>query len=279
MTTFKSLSISFFLLTTIFFTFTHAATFNVKNNCPFTLWAALLPLQARQERIWARTNCNFDGAGQGKCETGDCNGLLQRQAFGTPPTTLAEYALNQFNNLDFFDISHVDGYNVPMEFSPVSGGCTRGIKCPMDMNRDCPNELTAPVGCNNPCTVFKTDEYCCYSEKCGPTNNSKFFKDRCPDTYSYPKDGNNCTFTCPGGTNYEKPVGYLTISDEFPMLDDEFPCSRRGKKRVGEDISDNFEVKNDEKAGVFSTIDENLSGLEEVSMDIEVEVEESKRIG
>jgi hypothetical protein len=37
-------------------------------------------------RIWARTTCNFDGAGRGRCETGDCNGLLQCQAYGQPPT-------------------------------------------------------------------------------------------------------------------------------------------------------------------------------------------------
>ena len=79
-------------------------------------------------RIWARTNCNFDASGRGQCQTGNCGGLLQCQAYGTPPNTLAEYALNQFNNLDFFDISLVDGFNVPMEFSPTSGGCTRGYR-------------------------------------------------------------------------------------------------------------------------------------------------------
>jgi hypothetical protein len=70
--------------------------------------------------------------------------------------------LNQFNNLDFFDISLVDGFNVPMDFSPVSGNC-RGIRCAADINGQCPNPLRASGGCNNPCTVFKTDQYCCNS--------------------------------------------------------------------------------------------------------------------
>ncbi|KAG5539686.1 hypothetical protein RHGRI_020034 [Rhododendron griersonianum] len=140
--------------------------------------------------------------GRGSCQTGDCGGLLQCQAFGQPPNTLAEYALSQFNNLDFFDISLVDGFNVPMDFSPTSGGCTRGIKCTADINGQCPNELRAPGGCNNPCTVFKTDQYCCNSGSCGPTLLSRFFKERCPDAYSYPKDDQTSTFTCPGGTNY-----------------------------------------------------------------------------
>jgi hypothetical protein len=105
--------------------------------------------------------------------------------------------------LDFIDISLVDGFNVPMDFSPTSGGCTRGIRCTADINGQCPAELRAPGGCNNPCTVFKTDEYCCNSGNCGPTNFSRFFKERCPDAYSYPKDDPTSTFTCPGGTNYK----------------------------------------------------------------------------
>ncbi|KAK9932502.1 hypothetical protein M0R45_019737 [Rubus argutus] len=79
-----------------------------------------------------------------------------------------------------------------------------GIQCTTDINGQCPNELKAPGGCNNPCTVFKTYEYFCNSRSCGPTTFSKFFKDWCPDAYSYPKDDttSKVVFTCPGGTNY-----------------------------------------------------------------------------
>ncbi|KAF3448515.1 hypothetical protein FNV43_RR09228 [Rhamnella rubrinervis] len=217
---FQNLSIFTFLLLTLAFPFANAATFEVRNNCGFTVWAAAVPGGGRQldqgqtwpfnvdagtkgARIWARTGCNFDGAGNGRCQTGDCGGILQCTAYGQPPNTLAEYALNQFNNLDFFDISLVDGFNVPMEFSPTSNGCTRVIRCTADINGQCPNELKAPGGCNNPCTVFKTDQYCCNSGSCEPTDYSKFFKSRCPDAYSYPKDDQTSTFTCPGGTNYK----------------------------------------------------------------------------
>ncbi|KAI5655537.1 hypothetical protein M9H77_32724 [Catharanthus roseus] len=211
------ISTSLFIFS-LLFTHSHAATFDIRNNCPFTVWAAAVPGGGRRldrgqtwtinvaagtrgARIWARTNCNFDGSGRGRCQTGDCNGLLNCQAYGQPPNTLAEYALNQFNNLDFFDISLVDGFNVPMEFSPTSGGC-RGIRCTADINGQCPNVLRAPGGCNNPCTVFKTDQYCCNSGNCQPTDYSRFFKQRCPDAYSYPKDDATSTFTCPGGANY-----------------------------------------------------------------------------
>ncbi|MCD7460857.1 hypothetical protein HAX54_044620 [Datura stramonium] len=197
-----------------------AAIFDIRNNCPYTVWAASVPVGGglqlnpgqtwrinvppgtSQARIWARTGCNFDGSGRGRCQTGDCNGLLRCQSYGQPPNSLAEYALNQYSNLDFFDVSLVDGFNVPIEFSPTSNGCTRGIRCAADINGQCPNKLRAPGGCHNPCTVFKTDEYCCNSGNCGPTRYSRFFKDRCYDAYSYPKDDQTSTFTCRGGTNY-----------------------------------------------------------------------------
>ncbi|CAL9773817.1 unnamed protein product [Musa acuminata subsp. burmannicoides] len=207
-----------FLLLPLLFVVSHAATFDIVNQCSFTVWAAAVPGGGRQldpsqtwtinvnpgttgGRVWARTDCSFDGSGSGSCQTGDCGGLLECQGYGTPPNTLAEFALNQFQNMDFIDISLVDGFNVPMDFSPTSGDC-RGIRCSADINGQCPAELRAPGGCNDPCTVFKTDEYCCTSGSCGPTNYSMFFKNNCPDAYSYPKDDATSTFTCPGGTNY-----------------------------------------------------------------------------
>ena len=142
----KHISIFFFLFITLFIALSHAARFDITNNCPYTVWAAAVPGGGRQlnpreswpldvnagtagARIWARTGCNFDGSGRGRCQTGDCGGLLQCQGYGAAPNTLAEFALNQYQNLDFFDISLVDGFNVLMDFSPTSNGCTKGITC------------------------------------------------------------------------------------------------------------------------------------------------------
>ncbi|KAL5573752.1 hypothetical protein UlMin_023349 [Ulmus minor] len=202
----------------------YAATFEIQNQCTYTVWAAASPGGGRRldrgqawtinvlagtamARIWGRTNCNFDGSGRGHCQTGDCGGMLECQGWGQPPNTLTEYALNQFNNLDFIDISLVDGFNIPMTFSPTTNQerCSiRAIQCTSDINGQCPNELKTPGGCNNPCTVYKTNEYCCTNGpgSCGATNFSKFFKQRCPTSYSYPQDDPSSTFTCPGGTNY-----------------------------------------------------------------------------
>ncbi|KAJ4829598.1 Osmotin-like protein osm34 [Turnera subulata] len=210
------------VLFSLLFISTNAATFTIRNNCPYTVWAAASPGGGRRldhgqtwvlnvaagtkmARIWGRTNCNFDASGRGRCQTGDCGGLECR-GWGVPPNTLAEYALNQFGNLDFYDISLVDGFNIPMEFSPewgYSDKC-RQLLCTADINGQCPGPLRVPGGCQNPCTVFKTNEYCCTNGygSCGPTNYSRFFKDRCPTSYSYPQDDPSSTFTCAGGTNY-----------------------------------------------------------------------------
>ncbi|KAK6947759.1 Thaumatin family [Dillenia turbinata] len=215
----KSLFTSSFLFIALFFTTTNSADFLIRNNCPYTVWAASVPVGGGRQlnsgeqwtftvapgttggRIWPRTGCNFDKSGRGSCQTGDCGGVLNCTDYGQPPNTIAEYALNQFDNLDFFDISLVEGFNVPLEFVPTYM-CSHGPSCTASINRQCPDKLRAPGGCNNPCTVFKTNEYCCNSGSCGPTPYSEYFKQKCPDAYSYPKDDQTSMFTCPGGSYY-----------------------------------------------------------------------------
>ncbi|KAF5729972.1 P21 family protein [Tripterygium wilfordii] len=214
---------NFLTTSTLLFTFLFISTnaysnFTIINQCPYTVWAAAFPGGGRRlnqneswtlfgsnmERIWGRTNCTFDASGRGHCETGDCNGLLECRGYGQPPNTLAEYAL--FSNQDLYDISLVDGFNIPIQFGPQpSSSCrARTVRCVADIKGECPAQLKAPGGCNHPCTVFKTNEYCCYqgAGSCGPTNFSRFFKSRCPDAYSFPQDDAASTLICPTGTSF-----------------------------------------------------------------------------
>ncbi|KAI3804317.1 hypothetical protein L1987_25766 [Smallanthus sonchifolius] len=221
MTCVKNLAFSITLLSICCFTFTQGANFNVINQCPYTVWAAVSTGGGRRlergqswqvnvapgtpkARIWGRTGCSFDANGRGKCATGDCNGMLECRGYGVAPNTLAEFALNQYANLDYVDISLVDGFNIPMEFSPVGASC-KTMRCAANLNSQCPQPLRTQGGCNNPCTVFNIVKYCCTSVRgsCGPTEYSKYFKDRCPDTYTYPQDDQTGLFTCPAGTNYK----------------------------------------------------------------------------
>ena len=72
-----------------------------------------------QGRIWGRSNCSFDSTGSPNggssraCSTGDC-GSLSCEVAGAPPATLAEFTMDGGQDQTFYDISLVDGYNLPM---------------------------------------------------------------------------------------------------------------------------------------------------------------------
>lgn len=69
-------------------------------------------------RIWARTGCN----GQFNCETGNCGNSEQCSGRGgEPPASLAEFTLNGNGGQDYYDVSLVDGYNLPVSISPDEG--------------------------------------------------------------------------------------------------------------------------------------------------------------
>jgi hypothetical protein len=73
-------------------------------------------------RFWGRTGCNFDGGGQGTCESGDCPGGLNCAA-GTgakQPVTLGEiaYSLDRSKDSDFYDVSMWMGSTCPWPSAP-----------------------------------------------------------------------------------------------------------------------------------------------------------------
>ncbi|KAL8860757.1 MAG: hypothetical protein Q9178_002787 [Gyalolechia marmorata] len=75
-----------------------------------------------QGRVWGRTNCSFNAAGTAPlssgtgvaCSTGDCGGTINCRGTGVIPVTLAEFTLSSSSGQTFYDISLVDGYNIPM---------------------------------------------------------------------------------------------------------------------------------------------------------------------
>ncbi|HEY4033732.1 MAG TPA: thaumatin family protein [Ktedonobacteraceae bacterium] len=189
-------------------------------------------------RIWGRTGCTFNSAGVGSCETGDCDGRLQcAGADGQLPRSLGEFNLNSWDGMDFYDISLVDGYNVPMFINTFGGnkpdpitsnGCisrpaSAGPSgCIQDVNATCPAVLQKKdasgkvISCQVACNVFHTDQYCCrgpYMPRamCNPANwpvnYAKVFKDAVPFAYSYPDDDATSTFTCAPDCNYRITFG------------------------------------------------------------------------
>lgn len=210
-----------------------ATVFTLENKCSGTVWPGTLSsskhppfmnggfemkpgdtttITAPPEwsgRFWARAGCSFDQSGKGKCNTGDCGGVLQcAGAGGTPPATLIELTLDsQTDSLDFYDVSLVDGYNVPMSITPSGGtGNCSAIPCVSDLNLKCPPELQVKSGdhvegCKSACMAFNTPEYCCKGafndpKICQASKYSEIFKAACPKAYSYAYDDATSTYTC-----------------------------------------------------------------------------------
>jgi predicted Ser/Thr protein kinase len=144
--------------------------------------------------------------------------LLACTGYSQPPNTLAGFTVGQGQTKDSFDISLIDGFNVPMDFLPVpveGRSVCKGPRCPANITLQCPSELKAPGGCKDACTVFNQDRYCCTgnaASNCSSTNYSIFFKKMCPDAYSYPKDDSSSTFSCPASTNYQ--IIFCPLTDQ-----------------------------------------------------------------
>ncbi|KAI3910978.1 hypothetical protein MKW92_035608 [Papaver armeniacum] len=215
-----------------------STTFTVINKCSQTIWPGILstrsplnisplsttgfPLQKDESRIltvppswsgrfWGRTNCSQNSTENFSCISGDCGsgkvGCSGRSA--KPPTTLAEFTLNTASGRDFYDVSFVDGFNLPMLVVPegrTSGNCTT-TGCVVNLNEVCPNDLKVTsqdgshVGCKSACDAFGDPQYCCTGaygnrDTCKPSSYSEFFKNACPRAYSYVYDDFAGTFTC-----------------------------------------------------------------------------------
>eukprot|EP00253_Pinus_taeda_P007876 PITA_07876 len=165
-------------------------------------WTAQFGANSTYGRFWGRTGCSFGS----NCTTGDCQGVVNCEGKGTAPATMVEYSLNQVSKRDYYDISLVGGFNLPISFIPSNSKC-QAIACSSNITANCPSELRVTDACMSACTIFSKSQYCCTGDyegnNCRPTNYSRFFKTQCPQAYSYPSDDSSSSmFSCPAGTNY-----------------------------------------------------------------------------
>lgn len=66
-------------------------------------------------RFWARTYCDSRTK---HCLTGDCGNRVECAGNGgAPPASLAEITLKGYGQLDYYDISLVDGFNLAISVS------------------------------------------------------------------------------------------------------------------------------------------------------------------
>ncbi|KAH7108212.1 thaumatin family-domain-containing protein [Auriculariales sp. MPI-PUGE-AT-0066] len=222
-------------------------SFTVRNLCPFTIWPAIfsdpgqntefpqiptgwqadpytevtfsVPAKWTAGRIWGRRDCNFSLPVEPhlQCVTGGCTGGLLCNLPGVPPTTLAEWTLGDpASGNDFFDVSLVDGYDLPMSITTDQACPTAG--CYVDLLPICPDPLKGPldatgypIGCRTSCLANldgtpANSANCCSGsygtpDKCPPqvVQFYSFFKGNCPAAYAYAYDESSGTalFTCP----------------------------------------------------------------------------------
>jgi hypothetical protein len=168
-------SIALHLLPILLLTATNdAATFTITNNCSFTVWPAATPVGGGTQlnpgqtwtlnvpagtsagRLWGRTGCSFRG-GSGRCQTGNCGGVLSCKLSPQPPVTLAEFTVNSGTS-DFFDISVIDGFNLPMDFMG-GAGCSKGPRCLGNSTSQCSDAYTNPSDDNKTFTCPAGTDY------------------------------------------------------------------------------------------------------------------------
>ncbi|XP_031285879.1 thaumatin-like protein 1b [Pistacia vera] len=213
----------------------HMATISITNNCPYTVWPGTLANAEHPQlaetgfelatrgtktlnipakwagRFWARTQCS----GSFTCATADCgSGQVACNGKGAvPPASLVEIKFQSDDGQDYYNLSLVDGFNLPVAVAPENGSGSKCVKatCSANVNAACPAELQVKgtdgsvIACKSACEQFKDPKYCCteaYADNCPPTNYATIFKNQCPQAYSYPKDDASSVFACTSGANY-----------------------------------------------------------------------------
>ncbi|KAJ3144578.1 hypothetical protein HDU89_008139 [Geranomyces variabilis] len=118
-----------------------------------------VPVAWESGRIWPRTGCKINN-GKVFCETGTCGikengyGVKCKGNGGVPPYTIVEFTLHGYKNLDYYDLSQVDGHNIGISVQALNGrkiGDPKWVEptfdcgsasCRMDITTLCPPELS-----------------------------------------------------------------------------------------------------------------------------------------
>ncbi|KAG7589622.1 Protein kinase-like domain superfamily [Arabidopsis suecica] len=217
-------------------------SFKIENKCEYTIWPATYGYKRSLEttgfvlekgetrtikaplswtgRFWGRTICSTNSTGAFSCATGDCaSGKIKCLGNPIDPTTVAEFNLASYSDVDYYDVNVINGYNLPLLVTPENKNC-RSTGCVVDMNETCPSELMVnssslrshhPIACMTTCQRYQLPELCCVGLSsgvvvlqgiCKRTIYSRTFNRACPSAYSYIYDVNNSSFTCPYFSNF-----------------------------------------------------------------------------
>ncbi|KAK7320786.1 hypothetical protein VNO77_30586 [Canavalia gladiata] len=207
------------------------------NNCPETIWpaahtkegVAIIPTGWKLEPtysydinfgpndswtglIWARTGCSGENYKNFQCDIGDCGTNTIRCHHNTPkpPISLLRLHLNPEGGNSDYKLDLMQGFNLPMQITPISSVQCQKIVFLRDIRQQCPDFLAVygnerKIACKSPCFTTGEPKYCCTGafaspEKCEPNEYTKIIKDVCPQAVSNAFDNTN--FSCIGGTSF-----------------------------------------------------------------------------
>lgn len=111
---------------------------------------------------------------------------------GAGRRSLAEFTFNtDFNDFDWFNLSHVDAFNLPLRIHPVDRPDCRTLTCAEDLLAACPSEGRYPEqGETTACVSPDRDD---------PTNPvASYFETSCEDAYSWSGDDADSMVACAG---------------------------------------------------------------------------------
>lgn len=197
---------------------------SVKNNCPTTITVGVLTNgvssgapemsfdltqgasnsfskpDAWGGRVWGRYMCS-GSAGKDLSQCGVPG--------ASNPASLAEFFFNGVGGKDFYDISLVDGFNIPMNIVPSGGAPPSGYSCgsPKCHITSCPKEFSVldstgnVISCQSDCSKTGSAQDCCTGahstpDACKASQNAAAVKQACPDAYSFAYDDQDSTYEC-----------------------------------------------------------------------------------
>ncbi|KAF3546077.1 hypothetical protein DY000_02008568, partial [Brassica cretica] len=232
------LPLMFLLVSHLFILGVTSRNITIVNECEFTVWPGIQTTAAdhpfnisgfvlkkgeRREidppstwkgRIWGRSRCLTNTTGSFSCQTGDCNsGEIECLGnSGKPSLTLAKFNFNNSHGLnDSYEVSAVQGYNLPLLIAPQNEPTCTSTDCMVVTNKYCPRSAVkeyklSGISCVNACEKFNLPEICCESdsdnnyasaEKCQLTvdSQSQDLRRACPLAYNYDDSSNlwKCT--------------------------------------------------------------------------------------
>ena len=169
---------------------------NIRNNCHRTILVKSSGVQSgsfflgkgqskkvtinrgSSARVWAHSGCDKKGR---NCDTTEGYVSLAEMLFDVKGMT-------------WYDVSHVDGYNLPVRMEPynkAAGGNCHSASCRFDISKSCPaNSKVAKRGRTVACKNLNRDTVTPYS---------RAIKKFCPKVYSWSKDDKDGMRACQPG--------------------------------------------------------------------------------